>query len=151
MPYRVHGGLRFFDRQEVKHALAYLRLIANPDDDTAFARVVNFPTRGIGTRSIEALQEAARCANSSLYNAAASLAGKAGTSLARFVRLIEDLRSETRDLLLPEVIDRIIDRSGLRQHYLTDKEGQDRLENLDELINAATNFLREEEADVPRQ
>jgi DNA helicase-2/ATP-dependent DNA helicase PcrA len=67
-----------------------------PDDDTAFARVVNFPTRGIGTRSIEALQEAARCANSSLYNAAASLAGKAGTSLARFVRLIEDLRSETR-------------------------------------------------------
>jgi DNA helicase-2/ATP-dependent DNA helicase PcrA len=146
VPYRVHGGLRFFDRQEVKHALAYLRLIANPDDDTAFARVVNFPTRGIGTRSIEALQEAARCANASLYNAAASLAGKAGTSLARFVRLIEDLRSETRDLLLPEVIDRIIDRSGLRQHYLTDKEGQDRLENLDELINAATGFLREEGA-----
>jgi superfamily I DNA/RNA helicase len=64
--------------RKIKHALAYLRLIANPDDDTAFARVVNFPTRGIGTRSIEALQEAARCANSSLYNAAASLAGKAG-------------------------------------------------------------------------
>jgi DNA helicase-2/ATP-dependent DNA helicase PcrA len=60
VPYRVHGGLRFFDRQEVKHALAYLRLIANPDDDTAFTRVVNFPTRGIGTRSIEALQEAAQ-------------------------------------------------------------------------------------------
>jgi DNA helicase-2/ATP-dependent DNA helicase PcrA len=98
VPYRVHGGLRFFDRQEIKHALAYLRLIANPDDDTAFARVVNFPTRGIGGRSIEALQEAAHAANSSLYNAAASLAGKAGTSVARFVRLIESLRAETRDL-----------------------------------------------------
>jgi DNA helicase-2/ATP-dependent DNA helicase PcrA len=144
VPYRVHGGLRFFDRQEIKHALAYLRLIANPDDDTAFARVVNFPTRGIGTRSIEALQEAAHAANSSLYNAAASLAGKAGTSVARFVRLIEALRADTQALPLPETIDHVIEVSGLRQHYLADREGQDRLENLDELINAATAFLHEE-------
>ncbi len=144
IPYRVHGGLRFFDRQEIKHALAYLRLIANPDDDTAFTRVVNFPTRGIGGRSIEALQDAAQQTNSSLYNAAASLAGKAGSAVARFVRLIETLRSETRDLPLPVVIDQLIDKSGLRQHYLADKEGQDRLENLDELINAATAFLHEE-------
>ena len=127
VPYRVHGGLRFFDRQEIKHALAYLRLIANPDDDTAFARVVNFPTRGIGTRSIEALQEAAHAANSSLYNAAASLAGKAGTSVARFARLIEALRADTQALLLPEMIDHVIEASGLRQHYLADREGQDRL------------------------
>ncbi|MBK7953787.1 MAG: UvrD-helicase domain-containing protein [Candidatus Accumulibacter sp.] len=144
IPYRVHGGLRFFDRQEVKHALAYLRLIVNPDDDTAFARVVNFPTRGIGSRSIEALQEAAREANSSLYNAAASLAGKAATAVTRFVGLLETLRTETSDLPLPEVIDHVVDKSGLRQHYLLDKEGHDRLENLDELINAATSFLREE-------
>ena len=144
VPYRVYGGLRFFDRQEIKHALAYLRLIGNPDDDTAFARVVNFPTRGIGTRSIKALQEAAHRANSSLYNAAASLPGKAGTSVGHFIRLIETLRAESENLALPEVIDHLIEKSGLRQHYLSEKEGRDRLDNLDELINAATNFLQEE-------
>ena len=144
VPYRVYGGLRFFERQEIKHALAYLRLIANPDDDTAFARVVNFPTRGIGARSIEALQEAAHRANSSLYNAAASLSGKAGAAVGAFIRLIETLRSETGELTLSEVIEHVLDRSGLRQHYLGEKEGQERLENLDELINAASNFLQEE-------
>ena len=144
VPYKVYGGLRFFERQEVKHALAYLRLIANADDDTAFARVVNFPTRGIGSRSVEQLQEAAHRANSSLYNAAASLGGKAGTSVGAFIRLIEALRSETANLPLPEVIDHIIEKSGLRQHYLGEKEGKERLENLDELINAATSFLQEE-------
>jgi DNA helicase II / ATP-dependent DNA helicase PcrA len=144
VPYRVYGGLRFFDRQEIKHALAYLRLIANSDDDTAFARVVNFPTRGIGSRSLEALQEAAHRALSSLYNAAASLPGKAGTSVGNFIRLIETLRAEVRELPLPEVIARVIERSGLRQHYLAEKEGQERLENLGELINAATNFVLEE-------
>ena len=144
VPYRVYGGLRFFDRQEVKHALAYLRLIANSDDDTAFARVVNFPTRGIGSRSIEALQEAAHRTNASLYNAAASLAGKAGTSVGSFIRLIETLRVETKDLPLPEVIAHLIEKSGLRQFYLGEKEGRERLENLDELINAAINFEQEE-------
>ncbi len=144
VPYRVYGGLRFFDRQEVKHALAYLRLIANPDDDTAFSRVVNFPTRGIGSRSVEALQETAHRANSSLYNAAASLSGKAGAAVGAFIRLIEALRGETANLPLPEVIDHLIEKSGLRQHYLAEKEGRERLENLDELINAATSFLQEE-------
>ena len=144
VPYRVYGGLRFFDRQEIKHALAYLRLIGNPDDDTAFSRVVNFPTRGIGNRSIEALQQAAHQANSSLYNAAASLAGKAGAAVGNFIRLIETLRVETANLPLPEVIDHLIEKSGLRQFYLAEKEGRERLENLDELINAATNFLQEE-------
>ncbi len=144
VPYRVYGGLRFFDRQEVKHALAYLRLIGNADDDTAFLRVVNFPTRGIGSRSLEALQEAAHRANSSLYNAAASLPGKAGASVGNFIRLIETLRAETAGLPLPEVIDHLIEKSGLRAHYLAEKEGQERLENLDELINAATNFVHEE-------
>ena len=144
VPYRVYGGLRFFDRQEIKHALAYLRLIANSDDDTAFARVVNFPTRGIGSRSLEALQEAAHRAHSSLYNAAASLGGKAGTSVGNFIRLVEALRVETKALPLPEVIAHVIERSGLRQHYLSEKEGLERLENLDELINAASNFVQEE-------
>ncbi len=145
VPYRVYGGLRFFDRQEIKHALAYLRLIGNPDDDTAFTRVVNFPTRGIGTRSLEALQEAAHRANSSLYNAAASLSGKSGTAVGHFIRLIETMRSETTGLPLPEIIDHLLEKSGLRQHYLTEKEGGERLENLDELINAATTFLQEED------
>ena len=146
VPYRVYGGLRFFDRQEVKHALAYLRLIANPDDDTAFSRVVNFPARGIGSRSLEVLQEAAHRANSSLYNAAASLSGKAGTAVGHFIRLIETLRTETTALPLPEVIEHLIEKSGLRQHYLIEKEGRERLENLDELINAAASFVQDEDA-----
>ena len=146
VPYRVYGGLRFFDRQEVKHALAYLRLIANPDDDTAFSRVVNFPARGIGSRSLEVLQEVAHRANSSLYNAAASLSGKAGTAVGHFIRLIETLRTETTALPLPEVIEHLIEKSGLRQHYLIEKEGRERLENLDELINAAASFVQDEDA-----
>lgn len=144
--YRVYGGLRFFERQEVKHALAYLRLIDNQDDDTAFLRVVNFPTRGIGARSLEALQVEARQLNSSLYNAAASLTGKAGTAVGQFIRLIEGLRTETTGLSLPEVIDHLLDRSGLRQHYQAEKDGQDRLENLEELVNAAATFADDPEA-----
>ena len=143
IPYRVYGGLRFFERQEVKHALAYLRLIANPDDDTAFTRVVNFPTRGIGARSLEALQDAARTWNTPLYQTVPHLSGKPGASLAQFVTLIERLRTETRDLPLHEMVDHVIERSGLRAHYKSEKEGQERLENLDELISAAANFSAE--------
>ncbi|MGE5386079.1 MAG: UvrD-helicase domain-containing protein [Betaproteobacteria bacterium] len=146
VPYRVYGGLRFFERQEVKHALAYLRLIGNPDDDTAFLRVVNFPTRGIGARSLESLQATAHQINSSLYNAAASLTGKAGTSVGAFIRLIETLRQETEGLPLPEMVEHVVEKSGLAQHYRTEKEGQDRLENLDELINAAATFIDDEGA-----
>src|SRR5690554_2992921 len=141
--YRVYGGLRFFERQEIKHALAYLRLIANPDDDTSFSRVVNFPTRGIGARSIEALTDAARTYNGSLYATVPHLSGKAGTVLAGFVRLIEDMRRDTAKLTLPELVDHVLDACGLRAHYRNEKEGQDRLENLDELISAATSFLAE--------
>ncbi|NMG44343.1 AAA family ATPase [Aromatoleum toluvorans] len=146
--YRVYGGLRFFERQEIKHALAYLRLIANPDDDTAFSRVVNFPTRGIGARSLEALQDAARTWNASLYSSVPHLSGKPGTVLAQFVRLIEDLRRDTARLPLPELVDHVLDASGLRDFYRSEKEGQERLENLDELINAAANFLGESGADA---
>ncbi|NJD26539.1 MAG: DNA helicase II [Betaproteobacteria bacterium] len=141
VPYKVYGGLRFFERQEIKHALAYMRLLGNPDDDTAFLRVVNFPTRGIGARSLEALQGIAHQVNSSLYNAAASLTGKAGQAVATFVRLIEDLRRETDGLPLPEIVAHIVERSGLAAHYRGEKEGQERLENLDELVNAAATFI----------
>jgi len=145
--YRVYGGLRFFERQEIKHALAYLRLIANPDDDTAFSRVVNFPTRGIGARSLETLQEAARTWNSSLYASVPHLSGKPATVLGAFVRLVEELRHDTRALVLPELVDHVLDASGLRAHYRAEKEGQERLENLDELINAASGFVAESGAD----
>jgi DNA helicase-2/ATP-dependent DNA helicase PcrA len=141
VPYKVYGGLRFFERQEIKHALAYLRLLGNPDDDTAFLRVVNFPTRGIGARSLESLQGVAHQVNSSLYNAAASLTGKAGQAVGTFVRLVEDLRRETAGLPLPEVVAHVVERSGLAAHYRAEKEGQERLENLDELVNAAATFV----------
>ncbi len=146
VPYKVYGGLRFFERQEVKHALAYLRLLGNPDDDTAFLRVVNFPTRGIGARSLENLQAAAHQMNSSLYNAAASLTGKAGQTVGAFIRLVEALRQETETLPLPEIIEHVLEKSGLTQHYRADKEGQERLENLDELISAAASFVDDEGA-----
>ena len=146
VPYRVYGGLRFFERQEIKHALAYLRLLGNPDDDTAFLRVVNFPTRGIGARSLENLQATAHQMNSSLYNAAASLTGKAGQTVGAFIRLVENLRQETAKLPLPEIIEHVIEQSGLAQHYRVEKEGQERLENLDELINAAATFVDDEGA-----
>ena len=146
IPYRVYGGLRFFERQEIKHALAYLRLIANPDDDTSFARVVNFPTRGIGARSLEVLTDAARTYNTSLYASVPHLSGKPGSALAVFVRLVEDLRRDTAGLPLPELVDHVLDLSGLRAHYKADREGRERLENLDELINAAANFLAEAQA-----
>jgi DNA helicase-2/ATP-dependent DNA helicase PcrA len=144
IPYRVYGGLRFFERAEIKHALAYLRLLENPNDDTSFSRVVNFPTRGIGARSIEALQDAARVQQSSLYLAASSLEGKAGATLGGFIRLVDHMREATRHNTLPETVEFVIQHSGLIQHYLSEREGQDRVENLQELINAATAFIAEE-------
>ncbi len=144
IPYRVYGGLRFFERQEVKHALAYLRLIANPDDDGAFLRVVNFPTRGIGARSLEALQDAAASHGTSLWQAVPMVAGKAGSSLAAFVKIIEGLREQTALLPLPEVVEHMLDRSGLLAHYRTEREGADRVENLEELVNAAASFVQED-------
>jgi DNA helicase-2/ATP-dependent DNA helicase PcrA len=144
IPYRVYGGLRFFERAEIKHALAYLRLLENPNDDTSFSRVVNFPTRGIGARSIEAVQDAARAQSSSLYLAASTLDGKSGAALGGFIRLVDHMREATRHNTLPETVEFVIQHSGLIQHYLSEREGQDRVENLQELINAATAFIAEE-------
>ena len=144
--YRVYGGLRFFERVEVKHALAYLRLIANPDDDGALLRVVNFPARGIGARSIEALQDAAKAGGTSLYAAVPRVEGKAGAMLAAFVRMMDALRTQTLDLPLPEVVEHLLARSGLLDHYRAEREGADRVENLEELANAAAAFVQEEDA-----
>jgi DNA helicase-2/ATP-dependent DNA helicase PcrA len=143
LPYRVYGGLRFFERAEIKHALAYLRLIANANDDTAFARVVNFPTRGIGARSIEQLADAAKAHACSLHAAMPQVAGAGGAKLAAFATLIERLR-EAAALPLPELVEHVLDLSGLREHYRNEKEGQERLDNLDELVNAAAGFVAEE-------
>jgi DNA helicase-2/ATP-dependent DNA helicase PcrA len=146
IPYRVYGGLRFFERTEVKHALAYLRLIASTEDDGAFLRVVNFPVRGIGARSIEALQDAAKSGGTSLYAAVPRVAGKAGATLASFVRMMDALRTETQNLPLTEAVEHALARSGLLEHYRAEREGADRVENLEELANAAAVFVQEEEA-----
>lgn len=141
VPYRVYGGLRFFERQEIKHALAYLRLLTNPEDDGAFLRVVNFPTRGIGARSLEQLADNAARSGSSLWQAACTSSGK----VAGFAKLIEGIKQATADLPLAEVIDHVIEASGLGDYYRADKDGADRLENLNELVNAAALFSEESE------
>ncbi|TCP19574.1 UvrD-helicase domain-containing protein [Simplicispira metamorpha] len=141
IPYRVYGGLRFFERAEIKHALAYLRLLENPHDDTSFARVVNFPPRGIGARSIEVLQDAARAVGCSLHDAVSTVPGKAGANLGAFVALVDVLREQTQGHNLRSIIERMLDATGLIEHYRTEKEGQDRIENLQELVNAAESFV----------
>ena len=151
MPYRVYGGLRFFERAEIKHALAYLRLLENPDDDGAFLRVVNFPARGIGARTLEQLQDAARARGISLFAAVGALSGAAATKLAAFTGLVARLREETLRMPLTDLVEHLIERSGLVAHFESEKEGQERIENLRELVNAAAAFLAEEgiSQDVP--
>ena len=117
VPYRVYGGLRFFERAEVKHALAYLRLIENPNDDTSFLRVVNFPTRGIGARTIELLQDAARAGAGSLCTSVSAVGGKGGTNLAAFVALIDAMRDATQGKTLREIIEHVLHASGLLDFY----------------------------------
>ena len=144
IPYKVYGGLRFFERAEVKHALSYLRLIENPSDDTSFLRVVNFPTRGIGARTVEQLQDAARTSGRSLYQSVGALAGKGGGNVQAFVAMIDAMREKTRGMTLRDIIEHMLQASGLVEFYKTDKEGRDRIENLDELVNAAEAFVTQE-------
>jgi DNA helicase-2/ATP-dependent DNA helicase PcrA len=144
IPYKVYGGLRFFERAEVKHALSYLRLIENPSDDTSFIRVVNFPARGIGARTIEQLQDAAKGTGRSLVQSVGAVPGKSGSNLQAFVALIDSMREQTRGLTLREIIEHMLHASGLVDFYKTDKEGKDRLENLEELVNAAEAFVTQE-------
>ncbi|HWU67846.1 MAG TPA: DNA helicase II [Stenotrophobium sp.] len=145
IPYRIYGGLRFFERMEVKDALSYLRLLHNRDDDTSFERAVNTPPRGIGATTIERLRLLAREQNISLWVAArtglASL-GRSSNSVGAFLSLIEQLHADTRGLTLSEATRLTIERSGLREHYRKERgeQAEARLENLDELINAARGF-----------
>jgi DNA helicase-2/ATP-dependent DNA helicase PcrA len=144
--YRIYGGLRFFERQEIKHALAYLRLAINPDDDNALLRVINVPARGIGARTVENLQTASREQGVSLWQAACGAGGgRTAGKLAEFVLLVEKLRQRCEPLNLAEQVSLVIDDSGLRAMYEADKkDGEERLANLDELINAATGFMPQE-------
>jgi ATP-dependent DNA helicase UvrD/PcrA len=159
IPYRVYGGPRFFERKEIKDALAYLRLVMNRDDDPSFERVVNTPPRRIGTPTVEAVREHARAAGTSLWRAAAaliaegSLAKAKAESLFGFLSLIEKLEADTRGDALHEQVARVIERSGLIAHHGKDKKsdlsGEARVENLEELVNAAREVMRTEDSDLP--
>jgi DNA helicase-2/ATP-dependent DNA helicase PcrA len=154
IPYRVYGGLRFFERQEIKDALAYLRLIANRDDDASFERVVNLPTRGIGARTLEVLRAYAKAHSVSLWQSAGPCTGELGARatgcLEAFLQLIDKLDADTRDLPLHEQVDHMIQASGLSGHYQKEKsdKGEARLENLEELVSAARGF-EPEDGDMP--
>ncbi|MCP5419146.1 MAG: DNA helicase II [Gammaproteobacteria bacterium] len=145
IPYRVYGGLRFFERAEIKDALAYLRLIANRGDDASFERVVNTPTRGIGGRSLDAVRDAARELNLTLWQAAQRvfveklLPNRALNALQEFLLLIDNLDRDTQALTLPEQVDHVIHASGLLEMYrqAKDNKSEARVENLEELVNAA--------------
>ncbi|MCB1919291.1 MAG: DNA helicase II [Candidatus Competibacteraceae bacterium] len=149
LPYRIYGGLRFFERAEIKDALAYLRLVANRDDDPSFERAVNTPPRGIGARTLDLLRDAARADSSSLWQAAMrlinnhGLGGRAAHAVRRFLDLIEMLDASTRERPLPERVSAVITHSGLRAMYEEDQadKGEMRVENLDELINVTVRFI----------
>jgi DNA helicase II / ATP-dependent DNA helicase PcrA len=149
LPYRVYGGLRFFERAEIKDALAYLRLIQNRGDDASFERVVNLPTRGIGLKTVDIVRDYARANACTMWTAAAAcikeLGPKAGAALHAFMVMIERLAHETSALPLHEQVDHVIAHSGLIAHYQKDKTGnrggsEARIENLEELVSAARGF-----------
>jgi DNA helicase-2/ATP-dependent DNA helicase PcrA len=152
LPYRVYGGQRFFERQEIKDALAYLRLIANRNDDAAFERVVNTPTRGIGDRTVAAARDYARENNVSLWQAAHAvveqklLAARAISALTVFLTLIVDMAADTADMELYEQLEHTLHHSKLLEHYRKERgeKGQARIENLEELVNAARYFDKNE-------
>ncbi len=154
--YRIYGGVKFFDRVEIRDALAYLRLIANRNDDAAFERVVNTPTRGIGNTTLQTLRDAARDSGVPLWQSACHLidnkllSSRASSALNNFLHLIDTLDQETNTLGLGEQCDHILHRSGLLAHYKKDssEKGLSRVENLEELVNAMSQFKQEEDAEV---
>jgi len=155
MPYRVYGGLRFFERAEIKDALAYLRLVASRADDTSFERVVNLPTRGIGAKTLDTLRDMARAGGTSLWHAAVAavqsgLAQRATQALQSFLQLIEKLGREVAGLELHEQVDHVIQNSGLIEHFKKERgeRGEGRVENLLELVSAAKGFSPEGETDM---
>lgn len=153
MPYRIYGGMRFFERQEIKDALSYLRLIANRNDDAAFERVVNTPTRGVGDRTLDVVRQTARERQMTLWQATRellqtrALAGRAASALQRFCELVDSLATETAELPLHVQTDRVIKDSGLWLMYEQEKgeKGQARIENLEELVTATRQFSYQDE------
>ena len=142
IPYRVFGGLRFFDRAEVKHTLAYLRLISNKKDDNAFIRIVNFPPRGIGARSIEQLDDYTKKNDCSMWEAAKAFSSEnKSPKISIFVNLIQNIEDQIHGTGIDESIDYINTYSGLKEHYAKDKDGGSRIENLDELVSAAKSYM----------
>ncbi|HEX2082513.1 MAG TPA: DNA helicase II [Xanthomonadaceae bacterium] len=152
IPYRVYGGVRFFERAEIKDTLAYLRLVASRADDASFERAVNTPPRGIGERTLDEVRRRARLDGVPLWEAAARTArdpvlqARARNALAVFLALIDGIASEVADLPLKDKIDHVLMRSGLREHYAADSRGradsESRTENLDELVSVASRFTR---------
>ncbi|MFQ5635789.1 MAG: DNA helicase II, partial [Gammaproteobacteria bacterium] len=154
LPYRVYGGQRFFERAEIKDALAYLRLIENRADDPSFERVVNTPARGIGVRTVGMIREYARANATSMWESARSLAGgqlpgRAANAVQVFLGLIETMADDTRGLALHEQVDHVIQRSGLIAHYKKEprEKAEARIENLEELVSAARGFTDEDAAE----
>ncbi|WP_394516942.1 DNA helicase II [Pantoea sp. SGAir0175] len=153
MPYRIYGGMRFFERQEIKDALAYLRLLANRNDDAAFERVVNTPVRGVGDRTLDVVRQTAREQQLTLWQAtrallqSKALAGRAASALQRFCELVDALATETAELPLHVQTDRVIKDSGLWLMYEQEKgeKGQARIENLEELVTATRQFSYQDE------
>ncbi len=153
MPYRIYGGMRFFERQEIKDSLAYLRLIANRNDDAAFERVVNTPTRGIGDRTIDVVRQTARERQLTLWQSTRALlqekalAGRAASALQRFTELVDALAHDTSEMPLHVQTDRVIKDSGLWMMYEQEKgeKGQARIENLEELVNATRQYSYQDE------
>jgi DNA helicase-2/ATP-dependent DNA helicase PcrA len=154
IPYRVYGGLRFFERAEIKDALAYLRLIFSRIDDASFERIVNLPTRGIGTKTLDAIRDYARANACSMWQAAAAcvseLGGRTGQNLNAFLVLIEQMDQQTRNLPLHEQVDHVINISGLIAYYQQDKgdRGEARIDNLNELVTAARGYEPDEANDM---
>jgi len=156
LPYRVYGGLRFFERAEIKDALAYLRLIDNRNDDASFERVVNTPSRGIGDRSVEKIRDIARAKDYSMWEAARSLldskalAARATNAIAGFIRLIDTLSEDTAELELFEQVEHVIHASGLIEYYSKEKteKAEARVENLEELVTASRGFDFDAESPV---
>ena len=158
LPYRIYGGMRFFERQEIKDALSYLRLMANRNDDAAFERVVNTPTRGLGDKTLETIRFAARDRGCTLWKASTSLLeeqvlpGRAAGALGRFIELVHALEDDTKEMSLHQQTDHVIKSSGLFAMYEQEKgeKSKARIENLEELVTATRQFEKPEEAeDMP--
>ena len=152
--YRIYGGLRFFERAEIRQAMSYVRLIENTSDNLAFERVVNFPTRGIGLSTIEKIRARAIESHTDLFQSsiaiAESLPARASNALQGFIQLIESITDSTKNLTLSEKVDSILLQSGLMAHYANDKTDKagSKLENLKELVSAATEYIHEEEDEM---